>query len=94
MVKILGLADCMASAIFFANVLRADIPVTMMLFFALYLIIKGGIFILNSFDAGSALDVAGGIILILLIFFSMPSAVLISFGAFLMLKGGASLLSA
>lgn len=91
MIKILGLADCIAGAIFFAGALYTNIPVSMLIFFAPYLIIKGGIFILNSFDAGSAIDLAGGIVMLLMIFFSLPPVLLVAFGSFLMLKGGISL---
>ncbi len=93
MIWVLGLADIMAGLIFLANIFNIKLPVTMAAFFAIYLIIKGVIFILNSFDFGSALDVLAGIILMLTLFFH-PSAVLMTlFAIYLIGKGGLSMVS-
>lgn len=92
MLKILGFTDIMAGLLFLVSALGLDIPVLMLIFYAGYLILKGFIFILNSFDVGSIIDVGGGVVLFLTLFFSLPFPILISFSLFLSLKGGVSLL--
>ncbi|PIU75877.1 hypothetical protein COS75_01845 [Candidatus Pacearchaeota archaeon CG06_land_8_20_14_3_00_35_12] len=76
MIKILGAAD-MAVAVFFLLLgLKIAIPKALILGFALYLIIKGAMFIT---DIVSILDLAVGVIMILFYFAIIPSAGIISF---------------
>ena len=93
MIQVLGLADTMAGVIFLAQAIGVEVPFSMALFFAVYLIVKGGIFVVNSLDWGSALDVTAGIVLLLASFFSLPGIFFGIFEIILITKGLLSLLA-
>lgn len=93
MVKVLGLADLLAGVVLLAQALSLSIPASMILFFAAYLIIKGGIFVLNSLDLGSVIDVMAGAILLAGLFLTVPHFLLFAFGGVLFAKGILSLLA-
>ena len=76
MIKILGVADMIAALLFFFLGLKIAIPKAILLGFALYLIIKGILFIM---DFASIIDIAIGVILLLFYFAIIPSAGVISF---------------
>lgn len=91
MVKALGLADIIASVLFFGTAVGADVPLAAIIFFALYLVGKGLFFVVLSLDAGSIADIAAGILLAAVIFAEISHAILWGAAAFLFLKGLASL---
>lgn len=93
MLFVLGIADLLAGFIFLALIFKINVTISMEIFFAAYLIIKGGIFFINSMDFGSALDILAGILLIFSIFTLIPVLILILFAAFLILKGLLSILT-
>jgi len=93
MIKTLGFADIMAGFPFLASAFHLDIPLTTLILYIGYLIIKGFIFMVISFDVGSILDTGAGILLFLTLFFSFPFPILICVSVFLILKGGFSVLS-
>lgn len=83
----------MAGAVFLAQLFGLDVPTLMILFFAAYLIIKGGIFVLTSLDWGSFVDVAAGVALLAGLFLAVPFFLLGLFGGILLIKGIFSLLA-
>ena len=87
MIFVLGLADIMAGLIFLSILFSIKLPLTMLLFFSLYLVVKGGIFVLNSGDAGSFMDVLAGFVLLATIFLNINSLILLPFAVFLLGKG-------
>jgi hypothetical protein len=93
MLFFLGLADIMASAIFLGKILHIDVPILMVLFFASYLFLKGLFFVLISFDAGSFIDMAAGIVLAITFFFQISPILFGIFAVFLAAKGIVSLLT-
>mgnify|MGYP001614842463 CR=1 FL=1 len=82
MIKVLGLADLMAGLVFLGNGFGFQIPVTMEIFFGLYLIGKGITFVINSLDWGSSADVGAGMAMIAAIFFPLPQLIFIVFSLF------------
>jgi len=76
MIKILGATDMAAAVFFFILGLNIAVPNIILFISALYLIIKGIMFIT---DIVSILDLAVGVIMILFYFAIIPSAGIISF---------------
>jgi len=91
MIRVLGLADLMAGFIFLGKALHIELPILMVLFFALYLIAKGIVFVVISLDAGSFIDVAAGLVLAIAVLFQISPILLGIFAVFLVGKGFFSL---
>jgi hypothetical protein len=79
MIRIFGIADMIAALLFFLLGLKIVVPKAILLGFAIYLIIKGALFIIISMDIASMIDVAVGVIMIIFYFALIPSAGVISF---------------
>jgi len=90
MIKLLGLADLTAALLLMSRIFEIETFALISIFFAIYLCIKGFIFII---DIGSALDIVAAILLILNIFFVLPGIILIIVAGLLGLKGLMSLFS-
>lgn len=93
MIFILGIADMMASLIFFGQFFEVEMSPSMVVFFAGYLVLKGVIFVFSSLDLGSLFDIIAGGVLIAGIFFVTPQILLLLFGGILLIKGFFSLLA-
>ena len=65
--------------LFFLLGLKIAVPKAILFGFALYLIIKGMLFIIISMDVASIIDVVIGVIMLLFYFAIIPSAGIISF---------------
>lgn len=89
---ILGLGDMMAAISLFLLGMSIGLPSGIILFFSLYLILKGSTFIK---DIASLMDIFGGILLLLSLSSSpaLPSNVLIIAASLIGLKGVLSLIS-
>ena len=91
-IKILGILDILAGALFWAST-SFDINIkSILIFFALYLIIKGTIFLISK-DIASALDVISGILIYASVSYNLPAFVDVIVSLFLLQKGIFSLLS-
>jgi uncharacterized membrane protein len=89
MVKILGIADIIATFLLFSKCLHfEDISHLFLITFAIYLLLKGFVFLT---DIGSIIDILGGILLILSLFIKLPCPIFWVVGGFLGLKGFLSL---
>lgn len=84
MVKFLGIADIIASAILVALGFGISLPIGLVIGFAVYLFLKALIFLL---DIGSAFDVAAGIVLILSLSMTLSPIVLFVAAGLVGLKG-------
>lgn len=89
-VKILGGLDLIASVLFLMLIFGLDIP-GRILFFCALLIFAKGLFILRG-DVLSVLDLFAAIIMIIAIFFSLPSFLLWAPAFLLLAKGVVSFL--
>jgi len=87
MIQIFGFLDIISAVILALVGFEIPIGIFLGLIFGLYLLIKGGIFLLHSFNIASLIDVLGGIILILGIFFNIPSVLLFLGAAAVFQKG-------
>lgn len=81
----------MAGLVFLGKTLRIELPLLMVLFFALYLIVKGFIFVIVSLDVGSFIDIGAGILLGGAAFFNIPQLISGICASFLLFKGFFSL---
>lgn len=88
MVKILGIADLLATALLLARAFNSDIPLEMLLFISAILFFKA---LICLFDIGSIIDIGVVILLILSIFLNIPSLILFIAAGFIGLKGVMSL---
>jgi len=91
MIKILGALDILASAVIFLSLLNLKWNI-LLIIFAVYLLIKGVVFIIASFDVACLIDIFSAIILALMIFITVPEALIILAGILLLQKGIFSLL--
>ena len=88
MVKILGILDIIVTVMLLAVVFNLDVPLGMIIFMSVCLFCKAFRFL---FDIGSLFDIGAGALLILSIFTTPPSVILLIFAALLGLKGIMSL---
>ena len=94
-IKAFGILDILAGLLFFIDgtFFKSNLlPDKILWIIALYLIIKGMIFLL-SFDVASAMDIICGIIIIFAISFTLPEVLVAIIGIYLVQKGAFSLLS-
>jgi len=85
--KLFGLMDITAAILFFLNNrFGGFVPDKILWIFAIYLLIKGAIFLI-SLDIASIIDVACGGIIILSIFFTLPNIIAGLLAFFLIQKG-------
>ena len=73
MVKILGIADLLATALLLSRAFNSDIPLEMLLFILGILFFKA---LICLFDIGSLIDIGVVILLILSIFLNIHSLIL------------------
>ncbi len=90
MIKLLGILDIIASAFLFFSVLNIYFPKQMGIVIAIYLILKGIIFITSLV---SIIDVLSGIMLLAGFYFIIPRVIVIVIAILLLQKGIFSLLS-
>lgn len=84
----LGLGDIIAAGLLMSKAHDAVIPQAIVIFFAIYLLLKGLIFLM---DIGSLFDLAGGILLILSLSTTLPAVLFLVVACLLGLKGVMSL---
>lgn len=87
---LLGITDLISALLLVRGFYEVAIPTAVVLFFAAYLIIKALLFIA---DIGSMMDLGAGILLILSVFYAVPSSFLFIFAFLLGLKGILSMLT-
>ena len=93
LIKLLGVLDVMVAILFFANnTFFRFLPTVIVLIIALYLIIKGLIFVLSA-DVASIIDIICGIIIIASAFSVLPKLVAVIVAIYLVQKGVFSVLS-
>lgn len=92
MIQILGILDIISAIVLILKYFFQSFPDKLVWIFAIYLIVKGIIFLLGR-DFISALDIVCGIIFIIAVFFPISSKVLIFVCFFLIQKGVFSLVS-
>ena len=87
----LGTADLIAASLLVRGFysLPLALPEGLIIGFAVYLIVKGVIFI---FDIGSVMDIGGGILLILSLYISLPVPIYLFFAILLGIKGAMSMI--
>jgi len=92
MIKILGILDIISAILLVLVIFHISLNQKLVLFFAFYLIIKALVFLLSSHDLASIIDLAGGTLLILSLFFILPITLLLIVAVLLLQKGIFSLL--
>ena len=90
MVKTLGIGDLLATALLLALAFRLDIPIDMLIFVSICLFLKA---LICLFDIGGMIDITVVILLILSIFITLPSWILLVVAALIGQKGIMSLLA-
>lgn len=91
-VKILGVLDIISALLFWIFGFFHVLPETLIVSIAVYLIVKGIIFII-SLDLASILDVISGLLIYLSLSFNLPAVVIIIITLFLLQKGLFSLVA-
>lgn len=92
-IKLLGFLDIVAAILFFINNSFFNIlPTSIILVVAIYLIIKGVIFVISA-DMASIIDIACGIVILSSAFFVLPRLVAVIVAVYLVQKGVFSMLS-
>ena len=91
LVKILGILDLVAAAIFFALSFKLSIPSSILIFFIVILFLKGAFILTRSI--ASAFDLFGAIILLLSLSFTIPKILLIIAAILLLQKGFLSVIA-
>jgi len=86
----LGIFDFIVALLLIRDFYNISAPNAVIFFFAAYLIIKALLFIA---DIGSMMDLGAGILLILSVFYAVPSSFLFIFAFLLGLKGILSMLT-
>jgi len=92
MIQILGVLDIISAIVLILKYFFENLPDKIVWIFAIYLIVKGVLFLLSK-DIISILDVVCGIVFIVAVFFPISSKVLILVCFFLIQKGLFSLVS-
>jgi len=90
MIKLLGILDMAAAVTLFMAAFSIPFPKNITVIFSIYLLIKGILFIRNII---SAIDITGGIVLLLSLSIGLPGAVVIITAFLLLQKGIFSMLS-
>lgn len=90
--KILGILDILAAVSVWLFGFFHILPQTFLLIIALYLLVKGVVFLI-SMDIASILDIICAGIIFLALSFNMPKAVILIVTLFLLQKGVLSLIS-
>ena len=91
-IKILGILDILTAFILWLSYSFHIIPTTLITILALYLLVKGIVFLI-SLDIASIIDVVCSGIIFLSLGFSVPAFLLILVSLFLLQKGILSLLA-
>lgn len=91
-VKILGILDILSGILFWLNGFFHLFPDTFMMLIALYLIIKGLIFVISK-DIASILDIISGLVIYFSLTYVIPGFVIIIVTFFLLQKGVFSLVA-
>ena len=91
-VKILGIFDLLAAVFFWVFAFYGIIPGSIVLFFAVYLIIKGTIFVITMEAIASGLDIISGLVLFFSLQFALPNFIIVIVTLYLIQKGVFSLL--
>jgi hypothetical protein len=86
MIKLLGIFDILASVMLFLSLLNLKWS-TLLIIFMIYLFLKGVIFTIMSFDIASIIDIFSSVIMLLLLFFAVPQALVVLAGVLLLQKG-------
>ena len=93
LIKLLGFLDIVSAVIFFINnTVFHLLPTSIVLLVAIYLLIKGIIFVLSA-DFASIIDIICGIIIISSAFFILPKLIAVIIAVYLVQKGIFSMLS-
>jgi len=92
MIQILGILDIISAIVLVLKYFFQGLPDKLVWAFAIYLIVKGALFLLSN-DIISILDVACGIVFIVAVFFPISRTVLTFTVIFLVQKGIFSLVS-
>lgn len=91
-VKILGILDILAALSFWLSAVFNIIPDSLILLIAIYLIVKGIIFIISQ-DIASILDILSGLIIYASLSFNLPFFISLIVVLFLIQKGIFSLIA-
>lgn len=93
MIKLLGLFDCIAGLALLARLLGLVSGLDIMLLFAIYLFIKGAIFLFGFGDIGSLLDIFCAIVILSAVLIEISFIIVVATSLFLIIKGLMSLFS-
>jgi len=88
MLKVLGILDLAAATLFLANFYRIGVPHGLINLIAVFLVIKGLIFLM---DISSIVDIAAGIILMMSLSAVLPAMASLPLALFVGFKGVTSL---
>jgi len=90
MIKLLGIFDILASATLFLSLLNLKWNAVLVIFI-IYLLVKGIVFILKSFDIASFIDIFSAAVMCFMLFFSIPQVLILLTAVLLAQKGILSL---
>ncbi|MBU4086492.1 MAG: hypothetical protein KKB21_02850 [Nanoarchaeota archaeon] len=89
-VKILGIFDMLAALLFWVFGIFGIIPPNLILILAVYLLVKGLIFVISA-DVASVIDILVSLIMFLSLSFHIPQIIVITATLILIQKGAFSL---
>ncbi|MBU3913370.1 MAG: hypothetical protein KKE50_04715 [Nanoarchaeota archaeon] len=89
-VKILGIFDMLAALLFWVFGIFGIIPSNLILILAVYLLVKGLIFVISA-DVASVIDILVSLIMFLSLSFHIPQIIVITATLILIQKGAFSL---